>query len=809
MGGIPSKPQEGKSLKVIGAGYSRTGTVSMQMALEKLLDGPVMHGGTTILGREDEHCKKWVQAYRAKRLGDFELTCDLIRELTAGFVAVTDMPPLDFIPELMAVYPEARVVLVTRDPESWLASIRPVARNSSLDNWLVQYALWPIPGWRHFPALSAEFGTSTKEYLGIVDDSIANPLPCVELLQNWNARVKATVPEDKLLIMELKQGWEPLCGFLGLPVPDEPLPRANDATAAGEAYQEISDRVREIWLNGFAVAGVVGRKQYRDQKRYCLPDMPYTCEVEGCGRVYQRKEHLNRHKKDHDEVKSFECPACGAKFSRGDTLRRHMNLHGPRAEGPLPARVAKACVNCHKSKTRCDGREPTCSPCADKGRECAYPKRDGGGSGGGGGGDNDAPKVSPPTSHPVDQVNTAQDAIMTMDSMDVDVGMDVVPTMPIMDMDMAINTGSDPSAQIVGQQHMASASMPGYTEFLPLPPDLETQVQVLTAPTPPAPPNALQDPRNHKLAEAYFTVFHPHWPLVHRDTFMNNPQPELLTRAVMVTGLFFQGSVEARALAVRHHRKLLREAQDKVVILSKKTRQSLLSAPSPALLPHLQGILLTMILPTYLRDRAIDVTLAMSPVLTTVLAACGAHDQRRIDAANPLDRDSTAPWLLRESYQRLALLHYKLHLLASAIFVSLIPWNRIDRSLTPDMLHVRAPFSRHWWERLPVTWDPAVVPPFGGGGGGGGDDGLHQEQQRRDDESFVLVSAIANRARAAGTTEGLLPLFAWDRDFALAMGCWCTKPETERDDHFVARLRPYLANTLNISGDEIMPSLEA
>ncbi|KAI6497391.1 hypothetical protein MCOR11_004437 [Pyricularia oryzae] len=208
--------------------------------------------------KKTEHCKKWVHAYRAKRSGDFALTCDLIRELTAGFVAVTDMPPLDFIPELMAVYPEAKVVLVTRDPESWLASIRPVARNSSLDNWLVQYALWPIPGWRHFPALSAEFGTSTREYLGIVDDSVTNPLPCAELLHNWNARVTATVPEDKLLVMELKQGWEPLCGFLGLPVPDEPLPRANDAAAAGEAYREISDRVREIWLNGFAVAGVMG-----------------------------------------------------------------------------------------------------------------------------------------------------------------------------------------------------------------------------------------------------------------------------------------------------------------------------------------------------------------------------------------------------------------------------------------------------------------------------------------------------------------------------------------------------------------------
>ncbi|TLS21486.1 uncharacterized protein PpBr36_10184, partial [Pyricularia pennisetigena] len=762
------------------------------------------------------HCKKWVQAYRAKRSGDFALTCDLIRELTAGFVGVTDMPPLDFIPELMVVYPDAKVVLVTRDPESWLASIRPVARNSSLDNWLVQYALWPIPGWRHFPALSAEFGTSTKEYLGIVDDSVTNPLPCVELLHNWNARVKATVPQDKLLVMDLKQGWEPLCGFLDLPVPDEPLPRANDAAAAGAAYQEISDRVREIWLDAFAVAGVVGFaawKTWAVSRRLLLPEMPYTCDVEGCGRVYQRKEHLNRHKRDHDEVKSFECPACGAQFSRGDTLRRHMNLHGPRAEGPLPARVAKACVNCHKSKTRCDGREPICSPCADRGRDCAYPKRDGGGGGGGGGGgsDNDARKVYPPIFQPVEQVSTVQDAVMTMDTMNVQVSMDAVPTLSIMDMDMAVDTGGGDlsSVQTADQQHIAS--MAGYTQFMPSPPDLEVQTPPPPrAPIPPPPPTALQDPRNKQLAETYFTVFHPHWPLIHRDTFMSNQQPELLTRAVMIIGLFFHGSAEARALAVTHHRKLLKEAQDKVVILSKKTRQSLLSAPSAALLPHLQGILLAMILPAYLRDRAIDVTLAMSPVLTAVLAACGAHDQRRIDAANPLDRDSTAPWLMRESYQRLALLHYKLHLLASAIFVSLFPWTRIDASLTPDMLHVRVPFSRHWWERLPVTWDPAAVPPFADAGGGGGDGQQQQQQdQGRDDESFVLVSAIANRARATGTTEGLLPLFAWDRDFALAMGCWCTKPDGERDDRFVARLRPYLINALKISGDEVILLLGA
>ena len=54
MGGTASVPQDpSRSLQVIGAGYSRTGTLSMSIALEKLLDGPVMHGGSQLLNRED------------------------------------------------------------------------------------------------------------------------------------------------------------------------------------------------------------------------------------------------------------------------------------------------------------------------------------------------------------------------------------------------------------------------------------------------------------------------------------------------------------------------------------------------------------------------------------------------------------------------------------------------------------------------------------------------------------------------------------------------------------------------------------
>src|SRR6187399_3794596 len=73
------------------------------------------------------YTKKWVEAYKAKRAGDRVRTCKLLSELMAGFVACTDMPPIDFIPELMDIYPDAKVVLVTRDPERWLESIKPVA----------------------------------------------------------------------------------------------------------------------------------------------------------------------------------------------------------------------------------------------------------------------------------------------------------------------------------------------------------------------------------------------------------------------------------------------------------------------------------------------------------------------------------------------------------------------------------------------------------------------------------------------------------------------------------------------------------
>lgn len=99
-----------------------------------------------------------------------------------GYVGCTDMPPLDFVQELMDVYPEAKVVLTTRDPDKWLESIRPIARNSSL--WWLKYAMFPVPGWRWFNSLSLEFGRSVQDILtdGTTE---ANPEPSTSEPTCW------------------------------------------------------------------------------------------------------------------------------------------------------------------------------------------------------------------------------------------------------------------------------------------------------------------------------------------------------------------------------------------------------------------------------------------------------------------------------------------------------------------------------------------------------------------------------------------------------------------------------------------------
>jgi hypothetical protein len=78
--------------------------------------------------------------------------------------------------------------------------------------------------------------------------------------------VKEMVPPEKLLVMQLKEGWEPLCKFLSVPVPDEPLPRANDTEAVAQIAEDVSRRLAQIWGTALGSMVVIGFGAWRAWK---------------------------------------------------------------------------------------------------------------------------------------------------------------------------------------------------------------------------------------------------------------------------------------------------------------------------------------------------------------------------------------------------------------------------------------------------------------------------------------------------------------------------------------------------------------
>ncbi|KAK8068463.1 NAD dependent epimerase/dehydratase [Apiospora saccharicola] len=257
MGGAPSKPGDpSRGLEVIGAGYSRTGTVSTQLAFEKILNGPVIHGGTHMISREDDFNKKWIAAYNARHRGDKPQCLKLLRELTRKYVGITDLPGIDFLAELRELYPDAKVVLVTRDPQRWWRSVEVLNKNANF--WYLPYLTAPVPGWRWIPAMIHEYADSGRKLLGLKpgkEDS-GGTGDRVNLIINHNQSVRDQVPRDRLLEMDLKEGWEPLSKFLGRPAPDAPFPRANDMEALQKISQEMFAKCVLAWLTIFSGAGV-------------------------------------------------------------------------------------------------------------------------------------------------------------------------------------------------------------------------------------------------------------------------------------------------------------------------------------------------------------------------------------------------------------------------------------------------------------------------------------------------------------------------------------------------------------------------
>jgi hypothetical protein len=201
------------SLSVIGAGFPRTGTLSLKLALERLGFGPCYH--MTEVFSSPASWPWWA------RVADGET--GLWDEIFKGYGASTDAPGCWFYRELADHFPNARVVLSERDGERWFKSMsETILADSHRDTMTAS----PVGAVIRRLASRTLFGAGADMDLGTAppgkEQMIAGFLA-------HNSEVRRSIPADRLLVFEARNGWGPLCDFLGVPVPDEPFPHVNSA----------------------------------------------------------------------------------------------------------------------------------------------------------------------------------------------------------------------------------------------------------------------------------------------------------------------------------------------------------------------------------------------------------------------------------------------------------------------------------------------------------------------------------------------------------------------------------------------------
>jgi hypothetical protein len=205
-------------MKLIGAGLPRTGTLSQKVALEMLGLGPCYHL-VNVLADLDQ-ANLWKRALNGESPWE---------EIFDGFQSTVDAPGHFFYKELIEVYPDAKVLLSTRDPERWRQSMEQTVwavRNGASTMRLISDTRGTIdPGWAAF--LDMIDGLLWEGEGTLADCRDPERLPAA--MERWTEEVRANVPADRLLVWDVTQGWEPLCEFLELPVPDQPFPNLNDS----------------------------------------------------------------------------------------------------------------------------------------------------------------------------------------------------------------------------------------------------------------------------------------------------------------------------------------------------------------------------------------------------------------------------------------------------------------------------------------------------------------------------------------------------------------------------------------------------
>ena len=196
------------ALQVIGAGFGRTGTLSLKHALEQLGFSKCHHMMEVFAN--PGQAAQFLAAAQGRAV-DWDALFD-------GYRAMVDWPGCHFWKELMAHYPAAKVILSVRSPESWYASA-----SETIFRAMNMSAGTQVPPEVASQREMAREIVVNQTFGGRLDDREY----CIRIYEEHVARVQREVPPGRLLVFEAAQGWAPLCGFLGVPEPATPYPRIN------------------------------------------------------------------------------------------------------------------------------------------------------------------------------------------------------------------------------------------------------------------------------------------------------------------------------------------------------------------------------------------------------------------------------------------------------------------------------------------------------------------------------------------------------------------------------------------------------
>jgi hypothetical protein len=192
------------ALQVIGAGLGRTGTLSLKLALEQLGMAPCHHM-IEVLADVRRMGPLWEAAAHGRADWD---------QIFSGFSATTDHPACRYWRELAEHYPRAKIILTVRDADSWFDSISRTIMSPPHVAFFDQTAIGKV---------------LNETVYSMFDHRLDDRAYMTERFRSWNQSVMDEAPAGRLLVFDPRQGWEPLCHFLELPVPDTPYPHANSS----------------------------------------------------------------------------------------------------------------------------------------------------------------------------------------------------------------------------------------------------------------------------------------------------------------------------------------------------------------------------------------------------------------------------------------------------------------------------------------------------------------------------------------------------------------------------------------------------